>query len=312
MNNVDEQYINLLKDVLKNGEEKITRSGLVKSVFGRTMEFDLSKGLPLLTTKKVFYNGIIKELLWFISGSTNIKSLVDNGVNIWNEDAYRYYKELIGKSKFKAIPFKDFLKEVKQNTKALYLDSSNNGYKNMMYSYGDLGVMYGKNWRHFGDKCVDQIKYVINEIENNPTSRRILLTCYDPNTVNEAALYPCHILYQFNVTNSGTLDCMVNVRSNDLPCGCPFNIASAALLTHMIAEVTELKVGKLFYVIGNAHIYGNQIKSVKEQIQRKGFDELPKFSFKRKIKDIDDFKFEDFLIEDYKHDDAIHYELSVG
>lgn len=312
-NTVDKQYLEILKDIKNNGILKETRSGQVLSVFGRTMRFNLEDGFPLLTTKKVFYRGIIEELLWFLKGKSNIKYLVDKSVNIWNQDAYRYYKEIIDKhnpGQLNCDSLDSFLSNVRNGSVIHFRD----GYT---YNYGDLGNMYPTIWRHFGSNNIDQIKYVIDEIKNNPNSRRIVLTCYDPNSVSEAALYPCHILYEFNVSEdkdgNKKLNCLLNVRSNDWILGNPYNIASAAFLTHMIAQVTNIGVGELFYVGCDCHLYLNQMDAANEQLSRDYAKyNLPKLELNKNITDIDDFKYEDFNIVGYESYPSIKAPLSVG
>lgn len=313
-NRVDLQYLNILRDIIANGDEKDTRSGKVLSVFGRCMRFKLSEGFPLLTTKKVFYRGIIEELLWFLRGESNIRYLLDKNVNIWNKDAYRYYNEIIKKhSNGKEVVSYDndtFLSNVKNESIIHFQD----GY---VYKFGDLGNMYPTIWRHFGNNNVDQIQYVIDEIKNDTNSRRIILTCYDPNSVSEAALYPCHILYEFNVNTDmdgiKRLNCLLNVRSNDWILGNPYNIASAAFLTHMIAQITNLEVGELLYVGCDCHVYVNQLDAANEQLSRSCSKyQSPILKLNKDIKNIDDFKYEDFNIIGYESYPSIKAPLSVG
>ncbi|MBM6992616.1 MAG: thymidylate synthase [Prevotella sp.] len=318
MNNTDRQYLDLMREIWENGARKDTRSGRVRSVFGRQMRFNLKEGFPLLTTKKVFTKGIIHELLWFISGSTNIKYLVEHQVNIWTDDAYRYYREIVGHhdetdiagQPIEILSKEDFVQAV-LDRKTLYLKSSGSeSPSGDTYRFGDLGEMYGKNWRNF-DGTFDQIDYVIQTIRQDPQSRRILLTCYNPATAGSAALYPCHILYQFYV-NDGALSCMVECRSQDYFLGTVYNIASAALLTHMIAEVCQLDVGELIWVGGDVHLYENHAAAVHEQLSRQGSDTLPTLRFARQISSIDDFQYDDFIIENYHSDPVIKAPLSVG
>lgn len=314
-NRVDRQYLNILKDIKENGIEKDTRSGKVLSVFGRTMRFNLNEGFPLLTTKKVFYRGIIEELLWFLKGKSNIKYLVEKNVNIWNQDAFRYYKEVVkkhsnGKEVKPCTDIDAFLNSVKNGSIIHFKDG-------FTYEFGDLGNMYPTIWRHFGSNNIDQIQYVIDEIKNNPYSRRIVLTCYDPNSVSEAALYPCHILYEFNVSEdmdgNKRLNCLLNVRSNDWMLGNPYNIASAAFLTHMIAQVTGISVGELLYVGCDCHLYLNQMEAAEEQLSRSCSKyELPYLELNKDIKNIDDFRYEDFKIVNYESYPSIKAPLSVG
>lgn len=361
MNNTDIQYTNLLRDILDNGYPKDTRSGRVRSVFSRTMRFNLKDGIPLLTTKKVFYKGIIEELLWFISGSTNIKPLVEKDVHIWDDDAYRYYKELVevhnkiatttnahrcseevSYSTKVIFPKDAFLQKVLKGEKDNFLYSTY-GYCRE-YTFGDLGNMYGRNWRRFGESGIDQIQGVIDLLKNDPDSRRILLTCYDPDTVDDAALYPCHIMYQFyckeipfglrlcnyintysvplNMPSETELDafdipkyklsCSFICRSQDVPLGTPFNIASAAFLTYMLAEICNMEPDELIWIGQDCHIYENQFEGVEEQLTRNGNDILPRLKFRRKINDINDFKYEDFEIIGYNPDPHIKFPLSVG
>lgn len=325
-NLADKQYLSLLNDILIYGNEKDTRSGKVLSLFGKTMRFNLKDGFPLLTTKKVFYRGIIEELLWFLKGNSNIAYLKYKDVHIWDKDAYRYYKEICNKYKKERVfddttegfhlediipvTFDEFMTKVGTN-ECLWFDD------NQIYLYGDLGNMYPTIWRHFGNKDIDQISYVINELKTNPFSRRIVLTCYDPNSVDNAALYPCHILYEFNVTidekGQKCLNCVLNCRSTDVPLGLPFNIASAAFLVHMLAQVTDMSVGELLYVGCDCHIYRNQINAVKEQLERNPDKySLPILKLNPSVTNIDDFTYEDFTIENYKSYPQIKAPLSVG
>lgn len=315
MNNVDRQYLSLLNDILEHGVEKETRSGKVLSLFGKTMRFNLKEGFPLLTTKKIFYRGVIEELLWFLKGVSNILYLKNKGIHIWDKDAYRYYKEVCDKNKLitekiEPLSFDEFMSKIDGDECLLFSN-------NELYFYGDLGNMYPTTWRHFGSNDIDQIKYVVNELKTNPFSRRIVLTCYDPNSVEKAALYPCHILYEFNVTydkeGQKCLNCVLNCRSTDVPLGLPFNIASAALLTHMLAHVTGMSVGELLYVGCDCHIYCNQIDAVKEQLKRDPYKyQLPTLKLNPLIKDIDRFIYGDFAIENYESYPAIKAPLSVG
>lgn len=327
-NKVDTQYLSLLNDILLHGVEKDTRSGKVLSLFGKTMRFNLKDGFPLLTTKKVFYRGIIEELLWFLKGKSNIAYLKEKNVHIWDKDAYRYYLEVCDKykvmgdidfednnklseTKIMPLSFDEFMKNV-GNDDCMPLD----GFKKI-YLYGDIGNMYPTIWRHFGSKDIDQIKYVIDELKTNPFSRRIVLTCYDPNSVDEAALYPCHILYEFNVSldenGNKCLNCILNCRSTDCPLGLPFNIASAAFLVHMLAQVVGMEVGELLYVGCDCHIYKNQIDAVKEQLIRDPNKySLPTLKLNPNITDIDDFTIDDFTIENYESYPSIKAPLSVG
>lgn len=358
MTNVDEQYIEILDSILDYGVNKETRSGKVISTFGQTARFNLNEGLPILTIKKVFLRGIIRELLWFISGDTNMRTLLVNGVNIWNDDAERYFHELLDKhneadrrynksrnqyQKPSTEEFLDSVRERKELTfrfEKYYTECDNNDVRK--YVFGDLGPVYGKNWRRFGVNFVDQVKILINKLKNTPNDRRLLITGYNPDDVDTAALPPCHLLYQFytkpmtaferalwykcrtgkenasedelnaNGVPSLKLSCMLYCRSQDFLLGTVFNWASAALLTHMIAEVCNMGVDELIWFAGDVHVYENQLSTVDELESREGFDTLPKLKFKRKVNDIDDFKYEDFIIEDYQSDPIIKIPLSTG
>lgn len=322
MNNVDKQYLDLLKDILDNGIEKETRAGKVKSVFGRMMHFNLKEGLPILTTKKMYAKGIIHELLWFLKGDTNIKYLVDNNVHIWDDDAYRYYCELIKKNNDKEkiysaikpnivefLSKEEFLQNVKNNVEILL------SYGN--YTFGDLGPVYGKQWRSFGVTETDQIQNIINTLKTNPDDRRMLCVTFNPDVVNKVALPPCHTMIQFYTkplaNGKRELSCMWSQRSVDAPLGLGFNVLSYSLLTHMIAQVCDMEIGEVICSLGDCHIYLNQLDGVKEQLTRNPhkFD-LPFLELNPMIKNIDDFKYKDFKIINYQSYDKIQMPLSVG
>jgi thymidylate synthase len=262
------QYLHLLQHILENGDKREDRTGTgTISIFGHQMRFDLTKGFPLITTKKVHLRSIIYELLWFLRGETNIKYLLDNKVTIWNE----------------------------------WADEK-----------GELGPVYGKQWRSFprpDGKTVDQISWVIEEIKKNPNSRRLIVSAWNPGQIDEMALPPCHLLFQFYVSN-GKLSCQLYQRSADSFLGVPFNIASYALLTHMIAQVTELEVGDFVHTIGDAHIYLNHLEQVKEQLTRKPFP-LPQLKLNPNVTSIFDYQFEDISIENYEAHPHIKGEVSV-
>lgn len=320
MNNTDEVYLNLLNDILHNGVKKNTRSGEVLSVFGRQIRFDLKKGFPLLTTKKVFYRGVFEELLWFLSGSTNIYPLVKKNIHIWDDDAFRFYKEL-AKFTENSIHTKDeFLQAVLDKKSYLLTDPDyDNPRYSMYYQAGDLGPVYGSQWRNFGGnytKPVDQIANIIKTLKENPNDRRMLCVAYNPTDLSKMALPPCHVMFQFYTRQLENdkigLSCMWTQRSVDVPCGLPFNIASYAALTYMIAEVVGMIPDELIGNLGDTHIYMNQLDGVYEQLSRKGFDTLPTLTFNRKIDNIDDFKIEDFNLSNYQSDGVIKYILNVG
>jgi len=285
----EEGYINLLRKILEEGVERDDRTGVgTLSLFGEQLRFNLDGQFPLLTTKKVFTKAIIHELLFFIKGSTDSKILEKENVNIW-----------------------------KWNTTREFLDDRNL----TDYEEGDLGPMYGFNWRHFNaeyEGCdkdytgagLDQLQNVINEIKNNPDSRRLLITTFNPSVIEKSCLMPCHgISVQFYV-NDGYLSCMMNQRSCDTMLGLPFNITSYAMLTYMIAYICDLKPKELIISTGDTHIYTNHMNQVKEQITRKPFI-FPQLKIKRNILNIEDFKYEDFEIIEYKCHPGIKTPMAV-
>ena len=283
------QYLNSIQDIMETGDKRMDRTGTgTLSKFGISMRYSLRDGIiPLITTKRTFWRGVVEELLWFISGSTNAKKLQEKGVHIWDGNGSREYLDSVG------------LTENEEN---------------------DLGPVYGFQWRHFGaeygtmhddytGKGVDQIMKVIETIKTNPTDRRICLSAWNPSAFNKMALPPCHMFAQFYIAN-GELSCQMYQRSGDMGLGIPFNIASYSLLTYMIAEVCGLKPGEFIHIIGDAHIYLNHIEPLKEQLKREPRP-FPKLSFKRKVTDIDDFKYEDFNLEGYKPYKKIQMEMSI-
>ena len=272
------QYQDLLKYIKENGVEKIDRTGTgTISVFGYQMKFDLKKGFPLVTTKKLHLRSIIYELIWFINGGTNINYLNDNGVSIWDE----------------------------------WADEK-----------GDLGPIYGAQWRNWNNDGVDQLKDVISSLKENPSSRRMIVTAWNPNIIpdttktfsenvkeGKAALPPCHAFFQFYVADN-KLSCQMYQRSADVFLGVPFNIASYALLTFMIAQVCELEIGEFVHTLGDAHIYLNHLEQVDLQLSRDPL-ELPKLKLNPIIKSIEDFKYEDVEIIDYKFHPPIKGKISI-
>lgn len=278
------QYLDLLQHVLLNGAEKSDRTGTgTLSVFGYQMRFDLSAGFPLLTTKKLHTRSIIHELLWFLKGDTHVQYLKDNGVTIWDEWATKEQCARFGRSE------------------------------------GDMGPIYGHQWRNFGatknpdgsfkHDGVDQISQVIEMIKKNPSSRRLIVSGWNPKEADQVALPPCHTLFQFFVVN-GSLSCQLYQRSADIFLGVPFNIASYALLTHMIAEVTGLKVGDFVHTIGDAHLYLNHIEQAKTQLARAP-KSLPTLKLLGNRTNIFDFVYEDFVIEGYDPEPGIKAPIAV-
>ena len=285
------QYLDLLKRIKDEGIVKTDRTGTgTKSVFGHQMRFDLSEGFPLLTTKKVFLKGIIHELLWFLAGDTNIKYLVENGVHIWDNDAYRYYNELCVKEGVLPVSMEEFLRAAQEG-----LDSPIEGYK-----FGDLNHVYGYQWRSWprpNGESIDQIQQAVDLIKHNPDSRRIIVSAWNVADVEKMALPPCHTLFQFYVAD-GKLSCMLYQRSADTFLGVPFNIASYALLTMMMAQVCGLEAGDFVHTTGDTHLYLNHFEQVEEQLSRTP-RKLPTMRINPDVNSIFDFRYDDFTLEDY-------------
>ena len=285
------QYLDLLSRIKNEGIVNTDRTGTgTKSVFGHQMRFDLSEGFPLLTTKKVFLKGIIHELLWFLDGDTNIKYLVDNGVHIWDNDAYRYYNELCVKEGVLPVTMEEFLRAAQEG-----IDSPIEGYK-----FGDLNHVYGYQWRSWprpNGEVIDQIQQAVDLIKHNPDSRRIIVSSWNVADVEKMALPPCHTLFQFYVAD-GKLSCMLYQRSADTFLGVPFNIASYALLTMMMAQVCGLEAGEVVHTTGDTHLYLNHFEQVDDQLSRTP-RALPKMKINPDVKSIFDFKYEDFELEGY-------------
>ena len=272
------QYFNLINKILNEGAIKGDRTGTgTKSIFGHQMHFDLSDGFPLVTTKKIHFKSVIYELLWFLKGDTNINYLNENGVRIWNEWA---------------------------NKK------------------GDLGPIYGSQWRNWNNEGIDQIKELISTLKKNKNSRRMLISAWNPSVLpndelsfsenikkNKAALPPCHAFFQFYVSEE-KLSCQLYQRSADVFLGVPFNIACYSLLTLMVAQVCGFKAGKFIHTFGDAHIYTNHIDQIKEQLKR-DFKPLPKIILNPKIKDIFNFKYEDFELVGYDPHPLIKGKVSI-
>ena len=285
------QYHDLLRRITSEGIVKGDRTGTgTQSVFGHQMRFNLADGFPLLTTKKVFLKGIIHELLWFLAGDTNIKYLVDNGVHIWDNDAYRYYKELCAEKSIKPISMDEFLAASSAST-----PSPIEG-----YAYGDLNHVYGYQWRSWpkpDGSSIDQIRQVIDTIKTNPNSRRMIVSAWNVAEVEDMALPPCHVLFQFYVAE-GRLSCQLYQRSADTFLGVPFNIASYALLTMMIAQECGLEAGEFVHTLGDTHLYLNHMEQVAEQLSREP-RALPRMRLNPNVKSVFDFRYEDFTLEDY-------------
>lgn len=286
------QYIDLCKTILEKGVKKEDRTGTgTISLFGYQMRFDLNEGFPLLTTKKVHLKSIIHELLWFISGSTNIKYLVDNDVRIWNDWPYKAYKE---SEAYEGETIEEFAQKIKESDE-------------FAKKWGNLGPVYGKQWRDFDG--VDQLKNIIETIKVNPDSRRLILCAWNPKDVPQMALPPCHCLVQFYVVNN-KLSCQLYQRSADVFLGVPFNIASYAILTMMIARECDLELGDFVHTLGDAHIYLNHIEQVEKQIKR-SLRPLPQMVLNPQVKSVFDFKYEDFTLLNYNPHSGLKGKVSV-
>lgn len=308
----EKEYLDLLRDILKNGVKKEDRTGTgTIGLFGRQIRFDLSKGFPLLTTKKVFIRGIIHELLWFLQGSSNIKYLVDNDVNIWNDWPYKYYKQEMEKEGKKVLSMTEFVEKIKSSPRV-------GGFAK---KWGELGPVYGVQWRHWktlDGKEIDQIEDIVKNIKEVATgksyasARRLIVSAWNPAEIEQmkkSGLPPCHSLFQFNVIND-KLSCQLYQRSADTFLGVPFNIASYALLTMMIAQVCNLKPGEFIHTFGDVHIYLNHIAQVKEQLKR-DIKTLPTIKLNPKIKDIFKFKYEDITLVGYNPHPSIKAQIAV-
>lgn len=317
------QYLDTIRYVLENGEERPDRTGTgIIGTFGYQTTYDLRKGFPLVTTKDMFDNipRIINELIWFIHGDTNIQYLVQNGCNIWNADAYRWFKQNHGKE-YPQMTKEYFIKLIKTDD-------------DFAEKFGDLGRIYGKQWTDFGGrkelvpmpglyvakhglkyeyiKGINQLVELIKNLKEDPFSRRHIVTAWNPFDMEGMALPPCHILFQMYVTNEGELNCQMYQRSADVFLGVPFNIPSYALLTHAVAKLCGLKPGKLIITYGDVHIYKNHIEQVKTQLERDPLP-LPKLNIiERGQESLTDFKPEDFIITGYNHHAKLTGKVSVG
>ena len=294
------QYLDLLRKIKDEGVVKGDRTGTgTKSIFGCQMRFDLQEGFPLLTTKKVYLKGIIHELLWFLAGDTNIKYLVGNNVHIWDNDAYRYYNELCIRHGVLPVDRDSFIRMAGE-------DSPVEGYR-----FGDLNRVYGCQWRSWAaadGSTIDQIAEVVETIKKNPDSRRMIVSAWNVADVGSMALPPCHVLFQFYVSQ-GRLSCQLYQRSADTFLGVPFNIASYALLTMMIAQVCGLEPGEFVHTLGDTHLYLNHLEQVDEQLSREP-RRLPVMKLNPDVKSIFDFRYEDFTLEGYDPWPAIKAEMS--
>lgn len=309
---VDDIYLDLVEKIKSDGVQKGDRTGTgTMSIFGHQMRFDLSKGFPLLTTKKVPIKAILHELIWFLRGDTNIRYLVTNNVGIWNEWPYKAYLQKnnadipkTGSEEWNA-GIKAFVEKIKEDAEFAKL-------------YGELGPVYGKQWRCWRDSetglCIDQIQNVIDQLKNDPNSRRIIVNSWDVSYISEMAksgLPPCHCLFQFYVAN-GKLSCQLYQRSCDTFLGVPFNIASYAALTMMIAQITGLGIGEFVWTGGDIHLYNNHLVQVDTLLSRRNDKRpMPTLKINPAITDIEKFTIDDFELINYNPLEAIKAPIAV-
>ena len=318
MSIVEEPYLQLIRDILEKGHKKSDRTGTgTKSLFGYQMRFNLAEGFPLLTTKKVPFGLIKSELLWFLRGDTNIRFLLEHNNHIWDEWAF---KNWVQSDEYHGPDMTNFGLRAQEddNFNKVYQDEKKKFCQKIVEDqefankFGNLGDVYGAQWRHWQTRdgeTIDQIKDVIETIKNNPDSRRMIVTAWNPEDVPLSALPPCHTLFQFYV-NDGKLSCQLYQRSADVFLGVPFNIASYALLTHMIARETRLEVGEFVHTLGDAHIYLNHLDQVNEQLERSPYD-APKLWLNPEKKNIMDFEMKDIKVKNYRSHSAIKAPVAV-
>lgn len=368
MENVNVQYLNLLNYILQNGTYKTTRSGNVYSVFDLNMKIDMKQGFPLINTKKLFIRGSIHEILWMLSGSTNIKYLLENNVHIWDDDAYRWYCHLVEKNNefidkngiITAVSSLDNVEvsynKIEKCSKEVFLNCCLSGFKFKyisttdisgefhigLYNYGDLGPVYGKQWRSYGREGIDQIKYLIDLLKNNPDDRRLLCNAWNPSDLENMALPPCHYAFQLytreltfaervelliqkkpNLTtfNMEMLDSIPKrelslkwyQRSCDFFLGVPLNISGYALILSLLAHCANMTVGTLSGSFGDCHIYEAHVDAVKKQLLNDPLKyDLPKLKLNQSKDNIFDFTIDDIIIEDYQSYPKISAPLCVG
>ncbi|GEN45107.1 thymidylate synthase [Alkalibacillus haloalkaliphilus] len=319
MDNVNEQgYLNLCRHVLEYGSDRGDRTGVgTRSIFGHQMRFNLQEGFPLLTTKRVPFKLIVSELLWFIKGDTNIRYLLQHNNNIWNEWAFKNWVE---SDQYDGPDMTDFGVRSLQDEQfnAQYQEQMDQFKKRILEDdqfaeeFGHLGDVYGKQWRHWQDskgETIDQIQQVIHDIKNNPNSRRLIVSAWNPEDIPTMALPPCHTLFQFYVQD-GKLSCQLYQRSGDIFLGVPFNIASYALLTHLIAHECGLEVGEFVHTFGDAHIYHNHFDQVNEQLSR-DMKQFPTLKLNSEKQSIFDYEVDDLSVEGYNPHPAIKAPVAV-
>ncbi len=298
-------YLNLLQELLENGYPKRDRTGIgTRSKFGHQLRIDLTEGFPLLTTKAVNFSAIVHELLWFIRGDTNIAYLVRNGVNIWNEWPFQHYLRANGLEEQHAKYSDSWKQALKVFVERIRTDEA------FAEAWGELGPVYGKQWRDF--EGIDQLKGVIEGIKSNPDSRRHIVTAWNPKEIPQmvrAGLPPCHTMFQFYVAG-GRLSCQLYQRSADVFLGVPFNIASYALLTHLVAHECDLEVADFVHTFGDVHLYNNHIEAAQTQLGRTP-RKLPELRLNASVRSVFDFAFEDIQLAHYDPHPRIRAAVAV-
>lgn len=292
------QYLNLMRRILDKGDERMDRTGVgTRSVFGELLRFDLSDGsMPILTTKRVYWKTSVREMLWFLTGRTNIRELLQNNVRIWTDWPLDRFRKATGED----VSQEDF--EARILADAAFAEQ-----------WGDLGPVYGKQWRRWLDaegREHDQIATLIDTLKTNPASRRMLFHAWNVGELGQMALPPCHMVYQFHVTSDGRLNCLIFQRSCDLFLGAPFNFTGGAALLHMLAQQAGLTPGELVWVGGDVHLYLNHVDQVREQMARTPRP-FPRMRLARKPDSIDAYRIEDFVVEGYDPHPAIHGDVAV-
>ena len=300
-----QQYLELVKHIRDHGIKKEDRTGTgTVSIFGHQMRFNLAEGFPLVTSKKVHLKSILHELLWFIRGDTNIRYLIENGVGIWNDWPYQNWLRETGQDKYLVKYSSEWRAVMAEFTQQIIAD------QDFADKYGDLGPVYGKQWRNFGG--VDQLSQLMSDLQSNPDSRRLIVSAWNPQDIPvmiKSGLPPCHSLFQFYVVE-GRLSCQLYQRSADVFLGVPFNIASYAALTMMIAQVAGLKLGDFVHTFGDAHLYSNHMNQVDEMLSRSTFD-LPTLQINPKVQSLFDFVYDDFELQNYQSHGPISAPVAV-
>lgn len=300
-----QQYLDLVKYIRDHGVKKEDRTGTgTVSIFGHQMRFNLAEGFPLVTSKKVHLKSILHELLWFIRGDTNIRYLIENGVGIWNDWPYQNWLRETGQDKNLVMYSAEWRAGMREFTQQIMAD------QDFADKYGDLGPVYGKQWRNFGG--IDQLAQLMSDLKFNPDSRRLIVSAWNPQDIPvmvKSGLPPCHSLFQFYVVE-GRLSCQLYQRSADVFLGVPFNIASYAALTMMIAQVAGLKLGDFVHTFGDAHLYSNHMDQVDEQLSRTVFG-LPTLQINPQVTSLFDFVYEDFELQNYQSHGPISAPVAV-